>query len=58
MSNETAKVIEKQVELMELDLRVALQRLKVKEYRIRAEVLLARADIEESKLEKLEKQRN
>ncbi len=48
---ETAKVIEAQIQLMELELYVVVQKLKVKELRVRAEVLLARATLEEHKIE-------
>ncbi len=58
MSHETAKVIEQQIKVMELDLLIVVQKLKVKELRVRAEVLLARAELEEYKIKGLENGKN
>ena len=57
MSTETAKIVEAQTKLLTLDLQVVLQRLRIKEYRTRADVLLAKANVEEHKLNMMEKQR-
>ncbi len=50
MSKNEAVNIAKQIKTLELDLMIILGRLKVKEYRIKAQVLEARADLEEMKV--------
>jgi|LGVE01.1.fsa_nt_gb hypothetical protein len=50
MSKNEAVNIAKQIKTLELDLMIILGRLKVKEYRVKAQVLEARADLEEMKV--------
>lgn len=43
-------VIEKQIDLMKLDLEIVLQKTKIAEYKARANVLHARVRLEQNKL--------
>lgn len=53
MSKNETITIEKQIRILELDLMILLSRLKVKEYRVKAEVLEARADLEAMKMKNM-----
>ena len=50
MSKETMAVIEAQTRVMEMDLQITLQRMKIAELKQRAKTLVARAELEEHKL--------
>ena len=53
MSNETTEVIIAQTKLMQLDLTITTQRMKVKELKARSDTLIARATMEDFKLEQM-----
>ena len=56
--NETAEIITKRIKDLELDLMIILGRLKVREYRVKSDVLLARADLEEMKVRNMKMERD
>jgi len=55
--NETTQVIIEQTKLMQLDLLLVLQRMKIKELDARASVLNARSQVERFKLNQMESER-
>ena len=56
--NETTEVIQNQLHLLEIELNIELQRMKVAELNARAKTLIARESVEDFKLRQMITQRD
>jgi len=54
MSNETIKVLQEQLKVLEIELSIELQKMKVAELGARAKTLIAREGVEDFKLQQMQ----